>query len=121
MPAATVTEPPAAAPGKPADAKPLETSPVESRPTPANAASTEVYVIRLGAFADAERAKDLLGKLKSAKVPGYTEPIKTPQGVRTRVRAGPFASMQAAEKAKEHLKVAKLLPGSDAKIVRKGE
>jgi DedD protein len=85
------------------------------------AAANGNYVIRLGAFADPGRAKDYLAKVKSANVPGYTEAIQTSQGVRTRVRAGPFSSMQTAEKAKEQLRASKLLPGSDAKIVRKGE
>ena len=110
-PVAAVAEAPATAPSRPVEAR------SEAKPV----APGEVYVIRLGAFADSSRAKELLARVKAEKLPGYTEAVKTQQGVRTRVRAGPFASMQEAERAKGELKRAKLLPGSDAKIVRKGE
>ena len=95
--------------------------PGESHAAEQSAAPPEEFVIRLGAFADRARAKDILAKVKAEKVAAYSESVKTPHGIRVRVRAGPFPSMQAAEKAKEQLKAAKLLPGNDAKIVRKGE
>ncbi len=77
------------------------------------------FVIQLGAFSNSANAKQLLGKLKAEKIPAYTEP--TSEGDKTRVRAGPYASVEAAEKGRERLKTLKLLPGGDAKIVNRGE
>ena len=101
----------ARAPDKPADTPTAE----------ATAPSPEEFVIQLGAFADRARAKEILAKVKAEKVAAYLEAVKLPQGVRIRVRAGPFPTLQAAEKAKEQLKAAKLLPSNNVKIVRRGE
>jgi len=38
-------------------------------------------------------------------VPVYTEKFDSPQGPRTRVRAGPFPSKDAAEKARTKVKI----------------
>jgi len=63
------------------------------------------WVIQLGAYKEAGNVKVLLAKLKGIGVPAYTEKAESPQGVRTRVRAGPFASKEAAEKARARLKI----------------
>ena len=63
------------------------------------------YVFQVGVFAD---TKSAIAKLRDAKVPYYTE--KTDKD--TRVRAGPFASKAAAEKALERLKGLGLKPGA---------
>jgi cell division septation protein DedD len=56
------------------------------------------YVVQVGAFASPQ---GVIAKLESVKMPYYTE--KT-QGNLTRVRAGPFATREAAEKAQQQLK-----------------
>jgi DedD protein len=66
------------------------------------------YIVQVGVFSD---PKNAIAKLSSAKVPYYTEP--TPDK-KTRVRAGPFASRAAAEKALERLKGLGLQPGAVA-------
>jgi DedD protein len=63
------------------------------------------WVIQLGAYKEAGNVKLLLAKLKGVGVPAYTEKIDSPQGPRTRVRAGPFASQEAAEKARTRVKI----------------
>jgi DedD protein len=88
---------------------------------PANPRAADGFVIQLGAYSNAPNAKQLLKQLKAHKVPAYTESVKTPKGERTRVRAGPYPSAEAAEKARERLKALKLIPVSDAKVVRTGE
>lgn len=82
-----------AAPGNPAN---------DSKPTPEAAGQ---WVVQLGAFKDAGNVKLLLAKLKGVGVPAYTEKFESPQGPRTRVRAGPFASQDAAEKARSRIKI----------------
>ncbi len=68
--------------------------------------TTEEFVVQVGAFSNPQTA---IGKLQSAKVPHYTEPM---QGNLTRVRAGPFATREAAEKALEQLKGLGFQPGA---------
>jgi DedD protein len=63
------------------------------------------WVVQLGAYKEAGNVKMLLAKLKGINVPAYTEKFDSPQGPRTRVRAGPFASQDAAEKARSRIKI----------------
>lgn len=70
----------------------------------AAAARSAQWVLQLGAYQDQGNVKVLQGKLKELGYPSYTEKVSTPQGERTRVRAGPFASKAAAEKAQAALK-----------------
>ena len=69
-------------------------------------APREEFVVQVGAFANPQAA---IAKLKSAKMP-YT--IESMQGNLTRVRAGPFASREAADKALEQLKALGFQPGA---------
>jgi DedD protein len=71
----------------------------------ASESASEQWVVQLGAYSEAGRVKLLLAKLKEMKVPAYTEKVDTPQGPRTRVRAGPFPSRDAALKAQERAKI----------------
>lgn len=63
------------------------------------------WVVQLGAYKESGNVKLLLAKLKEVGVPGYTEKFESPQGPRTRVRAGPFANRDAAEKALKRIKI----------------
>jgi DedD protein len=86
-------------------------TPFTPKPAPARKAepvkkTTEEFVVQVGAFSNPQTA---IGKLQSAKVPHYTEPM---QGNLTRVRAGPFATREAAEKALEQLKGLGFQPGA---------
>ena len=75
-------------------------------PKKKEAAAAEQYVVQVGAFANPQ---GVIAKLASAKMPYYTEPAP---GNLTRVRAGPFATREAAEKALEQLKSLGLQPGT---------
>ncbi|MDQ5915385.1 MAG: DedD protein [Pseudomonadota bacterium] len=68
------------------------------------AAATGEYVILIGAFANPANVKQLQGKLGELNIKVYTETLDSPQGKKTRVRAGPFASRDAADKALEKMK-----------------
>lgn len=95
----TVAPPKKAEPAKaPAPVKPA----ADAKPAPDAAGQ---WVVQLGAFKDAGNVKLLLAKLKGVGVPAYTEKFESPQGPRTRVRAGPFASQEAAEKARSRIKI----------------
>ena len=73
---------------------------------PANgaASSGQQFVILIGAYADPANVKNLQKKLTEMNIKVYTEPLASPQGVKTRVRAGPFPSRDAAEKALDKMK-----------------
>jgi DedD protein len=62
------------------------------------------WVLQLGAYAESGNVKVLQGKIKELGYSSYTEKVSTPQGERIRVRAGPFSSKAAAEKAQTRLK-----------------
>ena len=68
--------------------------------------AAEQFVVQVGAFSNPQTA---ISKLQSAKLPHYTEPMP---GNLTRVRAGPFATREAAEKALERLKGLGFQPGA---------
>ena len=69
------------------------------------------FIFPVGAYVD---PAGVIEKLKAAKVPFYTEPIATKSGPVTRVRAGPFPTREAAEKALKQSKDLGLKPGNIA-------
>ena len=79
-----------------------------SAPVSVPAQAKEEYIVQVGAFSNAQA---VVAKLKSAKVPYYTE--AAPNNL-TRVRAGPFATREAAEKAVQQLKSLGFQPGAVA-------
>lgn len=62
------------------------------------------FVILIGAFANESNVRNLRNKLSEKGVKTYTEALDSPGGKKTRVRAGPFESREAAEKALEKMK-----------------
>ena len=92
----------AAAPAQKPAEKPAAKPAAESKP--AGDASGQ-WVVQLGAYKEAGNVKLLLAKLKGVNVPAYTEKFDSPQGPRTRVRAGPFATQEEAEKARARIKI----------------
>lgn len=68
------------------------------------ATGSEQWVVNLGTYKETGNVKVLIAKLKQMGVPAYTENSDTPQGARTRVRAGPFKSREAAEQAKAKIR-----------------
>ena len=72
-------------------------------------------VVQVGAFADAAKAKEARSKLENAGLKTYTQEVDTKEGKRIRVRVGPFATKEEADKAAE--KIRKLnLPTSVLKL-----
>lgn len=111
------------APPRPADAAVSASAPEGSAqsPAPQGAARTEAtaradarFALQVGAYASAGSARAQADKARKAGVRVYTENVQTAQGTRTRVRAGPFASREAADAARAQLK----LIGVDSEVVR---
>jgi DedD protein len=74
--------------------------------------NAEGFVVPLGAFASKDNVKQLEARLSKAGVKYFTETVTTSGGEQTRVRAGPFATKDAAEGARERLKTLGLSPGA---------
>jgi DedD protein len=68
------------------------------------AAGSVRIVVQVGAFAEADRARETRLKLERAGLKTYTHVAETPQGTRIRVRLGPFASRAEADKAAARVK-----------------
>ena len=107
---------------KVAEAKVLEPSkppapkaapPAAAAPAPAAAPKLEGFAVQVGAFRDEAKLDQASQKLSAAKVPHYTERLEAKAGPLTRLRAGPFATREAAEAAQASLKRAAL----DGKVV----
>jgi DedD protein len=114
----------AKAPEKPAE-KPVEKAPAKPAEKPVDKAKTDdakraaallaghsaekpadkggEFLILIGAFSNEANVKNLKTKLNEQGIKTFSEPLDTPQGKKTRVRAGPFASRDAADKALEKM------------------
>ena len=131
-PAAAVSEP-AAAPSAQSSPKP-EPAPVKadaqdaaridtasaknqtkSSPKEGASAPAAAYVVQVAALADAARVKQLQKQMTGAGLKTYTEVVATQSGEITRVRAGPYATREAAEKARAQLQKA----GLEGKVLPK--
>lgn len=62
------------------------------------------FVVLIGAFSNPANVKQLQAKIGELGVKVFTEPLDSPEGKKTRVRAGPFPNREAAEKALEKMK-----------------
>ncbi|MDR3087846.1 MAG: SPOR domain-containing protein [Azoarcus sp.] len=82
---------------------------------PASADGNGQFVILIGAFSNTANVQQLQKKIGELGIKVFTEPLESPDGMKTRVRAGPFASRSAAEKALEKMKRI----GVDGKIAAK--
>jgi DedD protein len=86
-------------------------SPKDVKKSPA----ASVYVVQVAALADPAKAKQLEKRMAGTGVKTYTEVVSTQSGQVTRVRAGPYPTREAAEKARTQLKKA----GLDGQVVAK--
>jgi len=69
------------------------------------------FIVQVGAFADADKAREARVKLEHAGLKTYTQVVDTKDGPRTRVRVGPFTKKTEADKAASKIK-ALALPAS---------
>lgn len=113
----------AAKPEKPAEAAPELVKPVapkehkpaaapvaeKAKPAENGAPAQGGFVVRLGAFAKPDNAKQLKAKLTSMGIRNYSDVLKTATGDKHRVRAGPYASKREAESVRERLKAVDLV------------
>ncbi len=77
----------------------------EARPVPP-ADNRSGFLLQAGAFASEKSAAEQLARVRATGLKAYTEKINTSQGMRIRVRIGPFATRDAADKARATLQAA---------------
>jgi DedD protein len=101
---------PSGEPQKPAPAPPKSSAPAKRPPPPESAASPKLegFAVQVGAFKDDEKLKQAREKLSAEGIAHYIERRESSTGMLTRLRAGPFATREAAEKALAALKAASL-------------
>jgi DedD protein len=61
-------------------------------------------VVQVGAYADLAKAREVRAKLESAGLKTYTQEVDTKDGKRIRVRVGPFATKEEADKTAEKIR-----------------
>lgn len=100
-PAPPVQQSPKPQPASKAPAAPAAAKAPPSTPEPPKKAEegTGRVIVQVGAFADAQRAREVRLKLERAGLKTYTHVAETAEGRRIRVRLGPFPSRAEAEKA----------------------
>jgi DedD protein len=110
-PAAAKTAEPRAAEFKPAATKasPPQPEAKPSRPAP----KLEGFAVQVGAFKDESKLAQAREKVAATRIAHYTERLGGSAGELTRLRAGPFPTREAAEKAAAQLKRA----GLDVRVV----
>lgn len=81
---------------------------LDGKPTSKEAAPAGRYIVQIGAFADPALARATRLKVERLGLTTYTHVAKTADGDRTRVRVGPVASRDEAEKIAARIKAAGL-------------
>ena len=103
----SVTEPPAS---KTADATKaqalLEGKASADNPPPAEGR----FVVQVGAFAEPEKVREVRLRVERSGLKTYTQLVETKDGGRTRVRIGPFADREQAQKVAEKIRKLDLSP-----------
>lgn len=84
----------------PAIALPVPMPAIEAGPEPVAAAG---WVVRLGSFRQAVAAERIAGRTRALDLPVFTQERQRGGAQRTLVRAGPFATREAAEAARDKL------------------
>lgn len=117
-PVAAVEATPAQA-KKPVEPKTPEFKPPAARPTAAAskaempAPRLEGFAVQVGAFKDDAKLAQARERIAAARLAHYTERLDGSSGELTRLRAGPFPTREAAERAAAQLKRA----GLEARVV----
>jgi len=62
------------------------------------------FIVQVGAFAEESKAKEVRAKLEKAGIKTYTHVAQTKEGKRIRVRVGPFATKEEAQKTVDKIK-----------------
>ena len=98
--------PPSVMPEKPQQSAAKEEE-VPSKPDPGSEKSGDSaprFIVQVGAFAEESKSKEVRSKLEKAGIKTYTHIAQTKEGKRIRVRVGPFATKEEAQKTVDKIK-----------------
>lgn len=113
---------PAVNAAKPSDAKPdqapkpeavqaeskqaplVKAVPEPAKPAKSADSAKQTYFVQYGAFSEMKNAKQRQAELKARGVNTFTEVVKTTAGDKIRVRSGPYAAREQADKVREKVK-----------------
>lgn len=111
-------EPPPVPSAEPVSSEPARTGVLAPLPAPAappaGSAALQGFAINVGLFADAANADRVHTRLLDAGLPAYIQVVDFPNGQRTRVRVGPFASRDLADAAAARIRAL----GLEAQVFR---
>ena len=110
-PAARAVAAPASAPPRSAADGQRAQALLEGRATPPKAASepgSVRLVVQVGAYTDADKLREARQKVEKLGMKTYTQVIEAEGAKRTRVRVGPFATREEADRAAARIKAAGL-------------
>jgi DedD protein len=68
------------------------------------------FIVQVGAFSDEAKMRDVRAKVEKSGFKTYTHVAETKEGKRTRVRVGPFATREEADKVANKIKQLQLQP-----------
>ena len=103
-PVAVASAPAPAAAPRPADDSARAKALLEGKPVTTESAAEQRIVVQVGAFADAAKVREVRQKLEKAGLKTYAQVADSKEGKRTRVRVGPFATKEEADKAAAKVK-----------------
>jgi DedD protein len=109
---AKAAEPKAAPSVEKSVAKAEPKAPEKKPQLPASPIAGEQFIVQVGAFASPDKVREITDKLKDAKLAHYAESVATAKGPVTRIRLGPYASKETAEKARDRAKALGLSPAN---------
>ncbi|MCL4769026.1 MAG: SPOR domain-containing protein [Burkholderiaceae bacterium] len=83
---------------------------LEGRSVPAKSTAADEgrFIAQIGAYAEADKAREVRLKLERAGIKTYTQVVETADGKRIRVRVGPFQGRAEADKAAAKIKALNL-------------
>ncbi len=101
--------PPLVTPVAPAPTQTAEASKAQALlegkdPSAKPAAAEGRFIVQVGAFAEADKVREVRQKVEASGLKTYTQVVETKEGSRTRVRVGPFADRAEATRAADKIK-----------------
>lgn len=107
-PAAEASPKPARAPQPPPLPQPTQAArpPMPAQPSAAATPTTGSFAVQVAALSTSAAAKDLVARLKKGGFTVYVETVTTADSTLHRVRVGPFAGRDEAQRAAEKLRAA---------------
>ena len=103
----SVTEPPASKTADATKAQALLEGKASADKTPP---AEGRFVVQVGAFAEPEKVREVRLRVERSGLKTYTQLVETKDGGRTRVRIGPFADREQAQKVAEKIRKLDLSP-----------